>query len=67
MLTFFYFQNQKFRPNDLVRIKATPSQGLRGPYTVATANGNKYTLEKSDGTKVDNGKEFRESELDHAV
>ncbi|KAI8941753.1 hypothetical protein NX059_002957 [Plenodomus lindquistii] len=57
----------KFSPGGRVRIKATTTQGLRGPYTVtATHAGPTYTLEKSDGSSVDGGKHFAEDELDHA-
>ncbi|KAL1796258.1 hypothetical protein ACET3X_004798 [Alternaria dauci] len=57
----------KFAPGDQVRIKATSAQGLRGPYKVTEKlSGPRYTLEGSDGSSVDNGKQFEEAELDHA-
>jgi len=57
----------KFRVGDDVRINATSNQALRGPYTVSeTFAGPRYTLEKSDGSLVDNGKKFDENELEHA-
>ena len=53
--------------DDKVRIKATTTQAMRGPYTVSeTHDGPKYSLEKSDGSSVDNGKKFDEDELDSA-
>ncbi|KAG9189815.1 hypothetical protein G6011_06683 [Alternaria panax] len=63
-----YSKNFKFRPNGKVRIKTTSTQGLRGPYTISeTHTGPKYTLEKSDGSSIDNGKTFDEDELEHAT
>jgi hypothetical protein len=64
--TLTRFQGFKFLPDDKVRIKATTTDGLRGPFTVyETHTGPKYTLEKSDHSKVDNGKKFKEDELEH--
>ena len=61
------YQGFKFKVNDKVRIKATTTQSLRGPYTVSeTHDGPKYSLEKSDGSEVDNGRKFNEDELEGA-
>jgi hypothetical protein len=58
----------KYRPNDPVRIKATSTSYLRGPFTVVEvfAAERKYTLGEPNRTSVDNGKKFHEDELDHA-
>ena len=67
ILILTHCQGFKFRVGDDVRIKATATQSLRGPYTVSeTLAGPRYTLEKSDGSLVDNGKRFDENELEHA-
>jgi hypothetical protein len=50
-----------------VYIKATSTETLRGPFTVAEACLDKqYTLEDSNRNLVDNEKKFSQDDLEHS-